>query len=305
MKTPAAGSWMMIVDNADDERVLDADAESAGLLHYLPRSDQGSTLFTTRSHEVAQSVAGQDGMVLRPESLRDEKATTELLVGLDNFPLALAQAGAYKNVNHNSAAEYVDLIAGTEEDRVEVMSEGLGDKTRYRQSENAVATPWIITFQQIAARDQHAAELSQCMLCMEWKAIPASILQQAGFKAQMARAIGMLRSYSFLARRPDEKTYDMHRLVHLARRVWDRRYGSPGETLQKVVLHLSSTFPFGEHEKRDIWRAYLPHAARLQKDSAERSLNDKGRRYKLVGYCLQVDDRAKEAVSWLEKSWKN
>ncbi|KAK3613742.1 hypothetical protein LTR56_027703 [Elasticomyces elasticus] len=319
LSTPAAGSWLMIVDNADDASILNGDAQRSGLLRYLPRSNQGLTLFTTRNSEIAQSLAGSDVVevtklsnedatsmltraVVRKESLSDTLATSQLLVELDNLPLAIAQAAAYINVNQISASKYLDLIKSTEEDVVEVMSTQIGDSTGYRQTESAVATTWIISFQQIVKRDAHAAELLRYMSCIEWRAIPESILPQIKPQARMTRAVGLLCSYSFLARRQDEEVYDMHRLVHLATRIWDERYGSLAETRQRAVTHLSTIFPFGEHEKRNTWRAYLPHAARMNQDVTNVGVDGEGELYKLVGYCLHVDGRLKDAVLWLEES---
>ena len=46
---------MPIVDNVDDTEVLEG---SEGLLDYLPKSDSGLTVFTTRDKTTAQALAG-------------------------------------------------------------------------------------------------------------------------------------------------------------------------------------------------------------------------------------------------------
>ena len=319
LSATSAGKWLMIVDNADDMDMLEGSKMAAGLLEYLPESDLGLTIFTTRSYEVAQSLVGSDVVevermlpeeavtmleqaVARKESLDDETTRSDLLVELDNLPLAITQAVAYINVNRISISDYLDLVKSTEQNVVEVMSTEILDKTRYKQAANAVATTWIISFQQIVERDADAAGLLRFMSCIEWKAIPESILPQIEPEARMTRAVGKLCSYAFLAKRHKEKTYDMHRLVHLAARIWDDRYGYAAKTRQGGVLHLSRIFPFGEHGNRDIWRAYLPHAARINKDTADQDLDGKGQLCKRVGYCLQVDGKTKDAVLWLEES---
>jgi hypothetical protein len=51
----------------------------------------------------------------------------------------------------------------------------------------------------------------------------------------MMDAIGTLYSYSFITSRFNEEKYDMHRLVHLAARVWVRQEGITIETLRKTL----------------------------------------------------------------------
>jgi hypothetical protein len=61
LSSEAAGPWLLVVDNADDRDILFGPADMAGgISKYLPESDDGVTLFTTRSREVAVSVTGSD-----------------------------------------------------------------------------------------------------------------------------------------------------------------------------------------------------------------------------------------------------
>lgn len=48
-----AGNWLLIVDNADDEELILGSAEKPGLEQYLPQSEDGIILLTTRSGQVA------------------------------------------------------------------------------------------------------------------------------------------------------------------------------------------------------------------------------------------------------------
>ena len=78
---------------------------------------------------------------------------------------------------------------------------------------------------------------------IEWKAIPYSILPEMQPKARMASPIGTLCSYSFVAKRHEEKQYDMHRLVHLAVRIQTKQHGRPAEVPSRATLHLANVFP--------------------------------------------------------------
>ncbi|KAK5689372.1 hypothetical protein LTR17_026302 [Elasticomyces elasticus] len=169
LSTPAAGSWLMIVDNADDASILNGDAQRSGLLRYLPRSNQGLTLFTTRNYEIAQSLAGSDVV---------DGGRLAMLVFVSG------EATGRGGVRHASSSAPRDADLGRE----------------------------------------------------------------------------------------------------------------------RAVSHLSTIFPFGEHEKRNMWRAYLPHAARINQDVTNVGVDGKGELYKLVGYCLHVNGRLKDAVLWLKES---
>ncbi|OSS43482.1 hypothetical protein B5807_11977 [Epicoccum nigrum] len=146
-----------------------------------------------------------------------------------------------------SISKYLQLLRSTELDLVCVMSREFRDDTRYKSSKNAVATTWVVSFGQIRKHDTVAADLLGFISCVEWKAIPRSLLPSAESEARMEEAIGMLCGYSFLARRDsdgresrdesgdtnvpdgDEEWYDVHRLVHLATRIWLEEYGDLAE----------------------------------------------------------------------------
>ena len=63
LSSKKAGYWLLIVDNADNIKILYKSADNQkGLVNYLLQSDNSVTLFTTHSREVALSVA-DDTMV--------------------------------------------------------------------------------------------------------------------------------------------------------------------------------------------------------------------------------------------------
>lgn len=70
--------------------------------------------------------------------------------------------------------------------------------------------------------------------CVEPKAIPRSILLNME-PEQMEWAVGMLCSYSFLVRRGDSSTFDMHSLVHIATREWVKRQGRIEQVVKDAI----------------------------------------------------------------------
>ena len=310
---------MLVVDNADNVEVVKGSDGEKGILDYLPESELGSTVFTTRDKKTAYALAGSSTVdveklklmaasdlfkkVLTRKDLSYEEAIAgELLVELDFLPLAITQAAAYINVNPISVNEYLGYLCGTESNLVYIMSEEMGDDTRDKYAANAMAKTWLVSFDQIVRQDADAADLLQYMSCIEWKAIPRSILPAIEPEARMTTAIGTLWSYSFITARNDSQTYDMHRLVHVAARVWIREKGLMMETQKRALEHLSKIFPSDEHTNREVWREYIPHVARIRDFKGGEHVAVRGELCLQVGRCLRVDGRIRDAVGWLEES---
>jgi tetratricopeptide (TPR) repeat protein len=327
LSRPNAGKWLLVVDNADDIGILEKSTRSDGLLRYLPESRSGVTIFTTRTSSVAQRLARSDVLRLKTPTrdealellkmalvdadlLEDQAAVTNILTELEHLPLAITQAAAYININGSSISEYSRLLRSTDEDLTYLMSTEIRDSTRYEESSSAVATTWIVSFRQILERDAIAADLLQYMSCIEWKGIPRSILPTVRPEARTLNAIGTLCSYSFLSKQIDGNTYDMHRLVHLASRIWFRDSGRTANTQAQAIKHLTKIFPIDNYSNREIWRAYLPHVTRMETEWARvdadlgGSVEEKSKLCLQVGKCLLFDGRTKEALHWLSECFR-
>ncbi|PIG87297.1 kinesin light chain [Aspergillus arachidicola] len=323
LSAKTAGKWLLVIDNADDLDLLRGTYQAEGLLAFLPESDGGLTIFTTRHGAVAEYLTGSDvveiGKMTRQETTDllekslvrknpsdNSETVVNLLTELEYLPLAITQAAAYINTNKSSISEYLRLLKKTEQDAVALISTDFGDKTRYRNSMNAVAKTWTITFNKILECDTLATDLLAFISCIEWRAIPYSILPAAHPEARLVGAIGTLCSYSFLERRDDGTKLDMHRLVHLATRMWVNQNGRKRETTIAALKHLAEVFPSDDYTNREIWRDYLPHVARI-KDEQCQDTEEKSRLCLKVGQCLYVDGQMKEAVLWLQESceWRD
>ncbi|RYP57635.1 hypothetical protein DL769_009356 [Monosporascus sp. CRB-8-3] len=117
LESEKAGKWLLVVDNADDmDTLFGSPNKPGGISKHLPDSENGLTLFTTRSREVAVSLVEGDLIDLEEMSSeeamgffqktltqkrldRDEAVIKELLQELAHLPLAIAQAVAYLNAN--------------------------------------------------------------------------------------------------------------------------------------------------------------------------------------------------------------
>ncbi|OQE46643.1 hypothetical protein PENCOP_c001G07899 [Penicillium coprophilum] len=312
--------WIMIVDNADDEDILFGAQLEDGIVEYLPESEDGFILFTSRHQKAAVALANSDVIELgqmsaweatdflgksltRKELLCDDSETTELLNELTHLPLAIAQAAAYLNENKISVSKYLYLLRNTEQDMASLLSREFRDRTRYKYSKNAIATTWLVSFNQIRKKDPTAAEMLALIAFIEPKAIPRSIFPPIKPEERLEYAIGTLCAYDFITRRENEDIYDMHRLVHLAAQIWTRKHDLANATETKLIKHLNGVFPPNEYENRDLWREYFPHALALLQANKESHLKEVYSLCVKVGLCLVVDGRYREAISWLEMSF--
>ncbi|KAI0183055.1 hypothetical protein EV127DRAFT_33888 [Xylaria flabelliformis] len=324
LSSEGVGRWLLIIDNADDHKPISGPSS---IYDYLPQSHNGLTVFTTRSSELAQSVAGKDQIelnkmdaqearrllensIVRAQLLQDEALTMELLEELTYLPLAIKQAAAYLNENlkHHRLPikRYLELLRSTEDDLVQLMSAEFNDNTRYQNAQDAVATTWLVSFDQIRVNHPGAADLLSFISCIEPNAIPRSLLPTLGSEETMERAIGALSGYSFLESREVDDMYDMHSLVHLATKVWIQKQARTEETTINAVKHLNASFPSDDPVNRQVWQVYYPHAFRLLSRNGAPELEE---RYDLclwVGKCLLEDRRFKECVGYLEEtaSWR-
>jgi hypothetical protein len=81
------------------------------------------------------------------------------------------------------------------------------------------------------------------------------------------------------------------------------------ETQTQAIKHLATIFPINDHTNREIWRAYLPHVTRVQKEWASVGADLGGAEEKSelclqVGKCLRVDGRTKDALHWLTECFR-
>ncbi|KAK5690838.1 hypothetical protein LTR97_011999 [Elasticomyces elasticus] len=315
-----SGPWLLIVDNADDSDILFGAKGETGLLSFLPKSSLGSIVYTTRSREIAQSLARNDvvkvsrmGLDEATEMLRlaldhdtltnEQKITEALLEELECLPLAITQAASYMNCTNTSLSGYLDLLKGSEDDLAFVMGQEMRDSTRYEHSTSAIATTWLVSFKQMLRRDPDAADLLQFMSCIESKSIPRSILPEIKPAARATSAIGTLCSYSFISMKDGEHIYDLHRLVHLAAQIWVRQSKRTVQVRERAIRHLATVFPCGGWKNRKIWQSYNAHAFKVLGADEPKYCVERAMLCYRVGVCLFRDQKYKDAVRCLEEAY--
>ncbi|KAF2786639.1 hypothetical protein K505DRAFT_398427, partial [Melanomma pulvis-pyrius CBS 109.77] len=287
LSSDSLGNWLMIVDNADDPGVLLDTSNNnpmlARLSDCLPRSTDGTILFTTRNRKTAvalaqgsvlelsdmsQAEAGQllAQRITKQALLDDETAVKELPEILTYLPLAIVQAAAFINNNDISVSGYVTLFlhAGVEN---ELFGEDFEDTSRYQEMDSTIAKTWYISFDQIRRQDRLAAEYLSFMACIDRNNIPQSLLSSANSSAQQVKALGTLKGYALITERQQarqqigrERFFDTHRLVHMASVWWLESHDEWVTWVGRAVVRLEHLVSYGGHEKTEIWTTYLSHA---------------------------------------------
>lgn len=316
LQTDTAGKCIIIIDNADDGNILYGTVDNTGGLYkYVAGPKNGQILFTTRSGDVARENYQRDVievpkmkfdeaiMLMKelsvPETLlQSREQTMDLLNELTYLPLAIAQASAYLRRNGISISKYLTLLRSEERVMVDLMSRAFNDNTLYEKAQRAVATTWLVSFEQIRENDANAADVLGFLSCIEPKMIPESLL--SGFKnlteSKLTEAIGTLSEFAFVKRQEGAQFLDMHSLVHLAARVWLKESGQAEATVGSALEQVNARFPEIRWETLTIQRDYLPHALKITQNDMTKQMET---RYDLihgVGQSLFYEGRYAESV---------
>ncbi|KAL1607816.1 hypothetical protein SLS60_002754 [Paraconiothyrium brasiliense] len=320
------GQWLMVVDNADDDDVLFGGADR--LIDWLPHSRKGSILFTTRTRIAAIKLAEREVVELgelaevearemlrkrllpaQQQQLQDRKTVTKFLDMLAFFALAIVQAVAFVNTHEVTLADYISDYQNSEGDAITLLGEEFEDQGRYRDSKNPVATTWYISFKQIQKENRLAADYLSFMACIVNTNIPASLLPAGGSRVEQKKALGTLKAYAFVTeyqgeeKRPaaetskSEKLFDVHPLVHLAMRQWLKAYGHWLGWVEKTLERLVEIIPFGDHDTREVWTIYLPHATYIVGVAEVYDLESRVSLLDRIGQCERALGRYRAAES--------
>ena len=205
------GLWLVILDNADDARVLlgspavndqvDKSAADAlpteARLDYIPRCGHGKVLVTSRSKEAAKElVYSKDVVAVEPmkeeqalELLRKkldtwytEQHAPRLAQELDYMLLALTQAAAYicQRDGRCSIEQYLGKIREYDISGTSILDVEERDLRRDRGASNSIMLTWQISFDHIREMRRSAADLLSLMSFFDRQAIPEALLHKRG-----------------------------------------------------------------------------------------------------------------------------
>ena len=277
-----SGTWLLIVDSADDTEILFGDREAdrplllKGLSEFFPQSSNGSILFTTRNKKAGVKFATATGLITVPkmdpadaeqllksrsgQSMSDGDEIPELLDRLEHLPLALSQAGSYIAENSITISEYLQVYSHSETSRTELLTEDFTDPARDDDAQNPIVSTYAVSFDQINRSNPVAADLLSYMACLDDQAVPKSLLPLPMSLVKATSALGLLKAYSLVATDRTDMMYSMHRLVHLATRNWLKIHGRFKAWAEISLRMVSEEFPPVGPETIDLCDLYLPHA---------------------------------------------
>lgn len=278
----------MIFDNADDAEIMYGSGPPLRLADYLPRSNQGSILLTTRFQRVGanftfpQNIFKLQSMTLKESELllrarlgdnpREQNRETyqELAKELENTPLALVQAASYMSQNCMTLATYLQLYRQSDVAKIRLLSEDFEDDVRDFQAKNPIATTWIISFDYVKMRVPQAAELLSLMSVMDAQAIPEFLMPQGEDAFSFNRAVGTLEAFSFISTRTPSlgslqryRLFDLHRLVRLAIRNWLKMNNILGQTTAQALTILGLDCLQEDSLQFEMSSLILPHAIEI------------------------------------------
>ncbi|KAL1640170.1 hypothetical protein SLS61_010263, partial [Didymella pomorum] len=239
------GRWLMIVDNADDDRVFAAPGATdvsggtaqtlepfteagtaAPLASFLPQPAHGWILVTSRDRVAAMNLVGARRNVVEVQPMGEQDALTllksktqvdELSEGdaralvktLEGIPLAVTHAAAYIDVYWPAIdlSAYLQMFRESEANQASLLNSGdARDLRRDASVSSAVITTWQLSFEQIRKMRPEAADLLSLMTMFDRQGIPEHILYEGRSKLQFAEAVGPLLCFSLVRAQTKEQS---------------------------------------------------------------------------------------------------
>ncbi|KAK5188428.1 hypothetical protein LTR92_011514, partial [Exophiala xenobiotica] len=312
MSQNSRGKWLLIVDNADDMELLFGMPR---MCDYLPTSPNGSILFTTRNHDAvvkldipqrniitAANMNATEALEMLQTNLQnhqmcDRDTMTALLELLAYLPLAIKQASAYMAKTGMTTTRYLHHCRTSDQRLIKLLSQETEYQGRYRGICNAIATTWLVSFKHILRDHPFATDILRWRCFLVEKDIPVSLFLSGHDELEVDEAIGTLKAYAYITEREEGQSFDVHRLVQLAMRNWLQTQGQQEFWIGETVQRLADVFPFPEHENREVWGQYLPHALsavrcqehKVREEANIRLLFNIARSYALLGRYREAE----------------
>lgn len=284
--------WLIILDNADNFDVFFGRMEEFPIASYLPDSNNGKVLITSRNINVAQRLTGgsnskaiiripamnnDEALLLlqgKLSSSYDKAAATSLICCLNSIPLAINQAAAYINRRRISINTYIERFQEGDKKRTSLLKHDGGDIRRHQNMSNSVVATWQVTFDQILVESPAAANLLSLLSCFRPHNIPHHML--SGYTAPLHNSkhgmddsetleddMDVLFAYSLISEPVAPHRCEMHSLVQTCTQAWLSELGWVMRW-EKLFLRLASKhFPDGFFDTWPECQLLLPHISRI------------------------------------------
>ncbi|KAN0082306.1 TPR-like protein [Elaphomyces granulatus] len=287
LRNEVNGRWFMVIDNADDASVFlhsvdeskvgdnsNEAALSEDLSEYLPQSQNGSILVTSRSRDIAFRITGNTRDII-PVDPMDERVAVDLLRkklpgdfnendakrilhALDYMPLAITQAAAFisQRSPHTTLAKYLQDLQKSDTDRVRLLNKHVTDTRRDGKASNSIIVTWQISFE--------TSRLLSLMCLFDRQGIPKSLLsgryqESNDSEDDFDDDIYTLYSYSLIGTNTDATEFEMHQLVQFSTKSWLELRDEAENWKEKFIAIMDDEFPSGEYETWTECQKLFPH----------------------------------------------
>ncbi len=186
-------SWLMIVDNVDNNEIFNATSTGITCLEYIPdQNPKGRVLFTSRNREACLNLVDEPILIpsmstaeasdllgeriLQP-STPDEQLS--LFEGLDHLPLAIMQATKYMAMLRQTVSQYLEQFHKSRESKTALLNQKFANPGRRERSLESVATTWIVSFDYIREQSPRAADILSLMSVLDRQKSQCLWLSQA------------------------------------------------------------------------------------------------------------------------------
>jgi tetratricopeptide (TPR) repeat protein len=294
--------WIIILDNADDWSVFyprkehghdttpsaSAKNRPVALAKFLPQSQNGSVLITSRSMDVATKLTNGDTDIIKIRTMDEGQAVqllqnklsnpptertelAQLVLALNYMPLAISQAAGYINrrAPRASVPKYLKELGMSDRKREYLLSESASQLHLDEYASSSVLTTWQISFEHIRQERPSAAKLLSFMSFFNAQEIPEFMLRyylgstegmsneynEDGFEEDL----NLLRSYSLVTVKSNGDSFDMHQLVQFATRIWLRSFDNEERWRKRFLSALCQEFPTGEFGTWTKCQTLFPH----------------------------------------------
>ena len=237
------GSWLMVLDNADDDEIwtesIRQGPESLPLAIFIPRGSHGKVLITTRDSQLGGKLTNFKQkpihvLAFRPENaeallrnkLSDDKELSqedanEMTKILDGLPLAITQASAFLNQNDKTVAHYLGLLKAGQAHAMDILDTRIYDMSRDHDIQNSVFQTWKLSFDQVSSQAPRASDILSLMAMFDRQSIPAKLLHSdEETEHKFIVAIERLKAFSLIAEESDGRHFSIHRLVQFSMQTW-------------------------------------------------------------------------------------
>ncbi|KAF5507555.1 Kinesin light chain [Colletotrichum aenigma] len=285
--------WLIIIDNADDVKMLFSKDGIETYQSYLPKRTKSKILITSRSWDAAERLTGNVKMVYTVPTMEEKQAlqllqrklgrdvneavASRLIRTLECIPLAINQAAAYihKRSPRVTVESYLEEFHNSEQRKGTLLRSDRGDIQRYEGVSNSIVVTWQVTFEQIKREQPRAADLLSLMSYFQAQNIPEYMLHNycsgniGSEESDDEHAetssndfeddLDVLRSYSLVTVTAMSGFLEMHSLAQFCTKVWISEYGFPDQWKTLFLQLASQHFPSGVFETWQQCQTLMPH----------------------------------------------